>query len=110
MIYYKKIGKRYIPIEHYDTEGLPEGLYLFFNPDRNNKCSSMMNMGFYTKVHQIQNVGRFCDLVVQINKEELSHKIVQEVESFRKNNNDRIAIQDMINCMLKVISDEFKQI
>lgn len=57
---YKKVGKRYVKHDDYlDDVGLPEGLYLFY---KNGK--EMMSMLHYAKVHDIQNVGRFCDLYV----------------------------------------------
>lgn len=57
---YKKVGKRYVKHDDYlDDVGLPEGLYLFY---KNGKA--MMSMLHYAKVHDIKNVGRFCDLYV----------------------------------------------
>lgn len=57
---YKKVGKRYIKHDDYlDDVGLPQGLYLFYK-----NGNAMMSMMHYAKVHDIQNVGRFCDLYV----------------------------------------------
>lgn len=57
---YRKVGKRYVKHDDYlDDKGLPEGLYLIY---KNGKA--MMYMLDYAKVHDIQNVGRFCDLFV----------------------------------------------
>ena len=57
---YKKVGKRYVKHDDYlDDKGLPEGLYLFYK-----NGNAMMSMLHYAKVHDIQNVGRFCDIFV----------------------------------------------
>ena len=57
---YKKVGKRYVKHDDYlDDKGLPEGLYLIYK-----NGNAMMSMLHYAKVHDIQNVGRFCDLYV----------------------------------------------
>lgn len=62
---YKKVGKRYVKHDDYlDEVGLPEGLYLFYKTRESIEPNAMMSMIHYAKVHDIQNVGRFCDLFV----------------------------------------------
>lgn len=62
---YKKVGKRYVKHDDYlDEIGLPEGLYLFYKTRNCCTTNAMMSMLHYAKVHDIQNVGKFCDLYV----------------------------------------------
>lgn len=62
---YKKVGKRYIKHDDFlDDIGLPEGLYLFYKTKNHDNVNAMMSMLHYAKVHDIQNVGKFCDLYV----------------------------------------------
>ena len=74
---YKKVGKRYVVYNNYfDETGLPEGLYLLYKYNHNGGHSAMMNMLHYAKVHDIKNVGKFCDMWVAY--EEVLNKAIRE--------------------------------
>jgi hypothetical protein len=61
-----------------------------------------MNMIHYAKVHDIKNVGKFCDLVA--NSEILSEKLHDGVQEWIKTHGG-YSHQDIINILLKLIAD-----
>ena len=61
---YEKVGKRYkVYNEYFNEKGLPCGLYLFYKPNDLGEHKAMKSMIHYAKVHDIKNVGKFCDLL-----------------------------------------------
>lgn len=62
---YEKKGRRYVKHDDYlDPVGLPTGLYLFYKDNHKGEHSAMKSMLHYAKVHDVQNVGKFADLIV----------------------------------------------
>lgn len=100
---YKKEGRKYVPVSYYDVTGYPPGLYLLYSPDYKGEHTAMMNMLHYAKVHDIKNVGKFCDLIVS--QDVLQEKLYKELEEFSKANNGMYSRQDMLNCLFKLIAD-----
>jgi len=96
---YRKVGKRYIKHDDYINEkGLPQGLYLFYKPNSLGENSAMMSMLHYAKVHDIQNVGKFCDLIVghQSKLREAIRKTLEKQGGF--------SVNDLTNEILAEIS------
>lgn len=98
--YYKKVGRKYIPIEHYEMEGVPEGLYLFYKKQYSH---GMMNMLSYAKLHDIKNINKWSDLEINFG-DELREKLNQEIESWIQKEK-RYSLQDLTNIVFKVISE-----
>ena len=74
---YKKVGRRYIKFDDFlEDKGLPQGLYLFYKPNHREESSAMMNMLHYAKVHDIKDIGKFSDLIV--NHEEKLLNVIRE--------------------------------
>ena len=81
---YKKVGRRYVKHDDYLTEtGLPVGLYLFYKENYKGEHSAMMNMLHYAKVHDIKNVGKFCDIWAA-NEDVLNTKIREGIDNWMK--------------------------
>ena len=94
---YKKVGKRYIKHNDYLNDvGLPEGLYLFYKTRNCVKTNAMMSMLHYAKVHDIQNVGRFCDLYVA------HHEIIADAIRKAATKDVQFTINDLT---IKIISE-----
>ncbi len=100
---YKKVGRKYVPVNYYDVTGYPPGLYLLYQPDYKGEHTAMMNMLHYAKVHDIKNVGKFCDLITSADV--LQEKLYKAVDDFAKNNNNSYSRQDIVNILLKLIAD-----
>lgn len=98
--YYKKVGRKYIPIEYYEMEGYPEGLYLFYKTDIS---KGMMSALHYVKLYGITNLGKWSDLWLNYG-EELNDKIAKEIDEFIKREG-KYSIQDLSSIVLKVLSD-----
>lgn len=97
---YKKVGKRYVKQDDYlDEKGLPEGLYLFYKNGNSIEPNAMMNMLHYAKVHDIQNVGRFCDLFVA-HENKISNFIAKVLVKRRHN----LSVSDLTNEIINELS------
>lgn len=101
--YYKKVGRKYVPVQYFEPEGYPEGLWLFYSKPGVHSVTQML---YYTKVHDIQNLGKFCDLKVNF-EDELQNKIGKEIDTWIKDKK-QYSIADLTNIVLKVLSDELK--
>lgn len=98
-VYYKKEGNKYVPIEFYDVEGLPEGLYLLY---KNTYSRGVVNTLYYTRVHEIKNVGKWCDLVRSY--PDLPNIFIKNLEEFKKNQPNS-SVVDTINVLFKSLAD-----
>lgn len=95
---YKKVGKRYVKHDDYrDEKGLPCGLYLFYKPNHKGEHTAMMNMVHYAKVHEIQNVAKFCDLYVAH-----ADKIADALSEALK---EPLSIEDLVKTILAKLSE-----
>ena len=74
--YYKKVGRKYVPVQYYDVEGLQEGLWLIY---KNKYSKGMINMLYPILTHELQNVGKFCDFY-KAHKEKIQEMVAKEYE------------------------------
>ena len=96
---YKKVGKRYVKFDDFrEDRGLPCGLYLFYKPNSRGEHQAMMNMIHYAKVHEIQNVAKFCDLYVAH-----SDKIADALRDCLMNEK-QLSTYDLVNEILSKLS------
>lgn len=100
---YKKKGKRYIKVDRFEDTGLPKGLYLFYKPDYKGEHSAMMNMLHYAKVHQIENVGKFCDFWAK-HEEVLTKEISKNIDEWIKEKKS-YSINDLSILVCKALSN-----
>ena len=99
--YYKKVGRKYVPVQYFEPEGYPEGLWLFYHKPG---AKTVTNALYYTKVHDIQNLGTFCDLQVNFG-EELQNKISVAIDEWIKEKGS-YSIADLTTIVLTVLSNE----
>jgi len=101
---YEKVGKRYRKVnDYYEDRGLPEGLYLFYKPDYKGEHRAMMSMLHYAKVHQIEDVGRFCDLWVK-HEDVLIKEISEGIDAWVKEKK-QYSIHDLAMIVCKTLSN-----
>ena len=101
--YYKKIGRKYIPVQYYDVEGLQEGLWLIY---KNKYSKGMSNMLYPILTHELQNVGRFCDFY-KTHKEKIQEMVTKEYENFfqkKREANEAFSISDLTDCIIAGLS------
>jgi len=98
---YKKIGRRYVKHDDFlDPKGLPQGLYLFYKPNYLGEHSAMMSMLHYAKVHDVQEVGKFCDLIVGHEK-----KLDEAIRTFLENRKEvGFSVNDLTLEILAIIT------
>ena len=102
-IYYKKVGRKYIPVNYYEPEGLPEGLWLI---TKNKYSKGYINMLFPILAHELQNVGRFCDFY-KAHKEEIQKVVTKEYDDFfkkKKEENQAFSISELTDCIISALS------
>ena len=101
--YYKKVGRKYVPVQHYDVEGLQEGLWLIY---KNKYSKGVSNMLYPILTHELQNVGRFCDFY-KTHKEKIQKMVTKEYENFfqkKKEANEAFSISDLTDCIIAGLS------
>ena len=101
--YYKKIGRKYVPVQYYDVEGLQEGLWLIY---KNKYSKGMSNMLYPILTHELQNVGRFCDFY-KTHKEKIQEMVTKEYENFfqkKREANEAFSISDLTDCIIAGLS------
>lgn len=97
---YRKVGKRYVKHDDYlDDKGLPEGLYLVYKTRNSIEPNAMMSILHYAKVHDIQNVGKFCDLFVA-HEDKISNAIAKIL--VKKDYN--LSVSDLTNEIINELS------
>lgn len=102
-VYYKKVGRKYIPVNYYEPEGLPEGLWLI---TKNKYSKQYSNMLFPILVHELQNVGKFCDFY-KAHKEKIQEMVAKEYEAFfqkKREANESFSISDLTDCIIAGLS------
>ena len=99
--YYKKKGRKYIPVEYWEPEGYPEGLWLLYKSPGSNTAMQLLH---YAKVYDITNLGKWADLWVNFG-DKLTAKIGKAIEEFIEKEG-RYSIQDLSSIVLKVIADD----
>jgi len=101
--FYKKVGRKYIPIETYDINGFGEGLWLI---TKQPSSTGYTNTLYAVKTHDIQNVGKFSDFY-NAHKERLTKLVSEEYDNFfkkKKENNETFSISDLSNCIISALS------
>ena len=101
--YYKKVGRKYVPVQYYDVEGLQEGLWLIY---KNKYSKGMSNMLYPILTHELQNVGRFCDFY-KTHKEKIQEMVTKEYENFfqkKREVNEAFSISDLTDCIIAGLS------
>lgn len=101
--YYKKVGRKYIPVNYYEPEGLSEGLWLITKNKYSKQYNSML---FPILVHELQNVGKFCDFY-KTHKEKIQKMVTKEYENFfqkKKEANETFSISDLTDCIIAGLS------
>lgn len=101
--YYKKIGRKYIPVNYYEPEGLSEGLWLIV---KNKYSKEYRNMLFPVLTHELQNVGKFCDFY-KAYKEEMQKVVMKEYEDFFKKKREEdqpFSISELTDCIIAGLS------
>ena len=101
--YYKKVGRKYVPVQYYDVEGLQEGLWLIY---KNKYSKGMSNMLYPILTHELQNVGKFCDFY-KSHKEKIQYMVTKEYENFfqkKREANEAFSISDLTDCIIAGLS------
>jgi hypothetical protein len=101
--YYKKVGRKYVPVQYYDVEGLQEGLWLIY---KNKYSKGMSNMLYPILTHELQNVGKFCDFY-KTHKEKIQEMVTKEYENFfqkKREANEAFSISDLTDCIIAGLS------
>jgi len=79
MSYYKKIGKRYVPVDLGELDNRwPAGLYLIYQ----NKHSSTIENLTVQKVHECKDLGLYADMVVSLKEQVIKETIDSMHESY----------------------------
>ena len=99
-VYYKKVGRKYIPVNYYEPEGLSEGLWLI---TKNKYSKQYSNMLFPILTHDLQNVGKFCDFY-KAYKEEIQKMVSEEYNKFFNENNKTFSITSLTNNIIAGLS------
>ena len=99
MTYYKKIGRKYVPVEFQELDhSWPPGLYLIYQ----NKHSSSIENLTVQKVHTCKDLSLYADMVVN-----LERKVAEEVMDSLK---ERYSIKDVIReTFISIINNLPKQ-
>jgi len=97
--YYKKEGRKYIPVNYYEPEGLPEGLWLI---TKNEYSKEYENMLIPVLTHELQNLGKFCDFYKNYRKD-IQKMVSKEYENFF-NKNKTFTISDLTKCIIAGLS------
>jgi hypothetical protein len=98
--FYKKEGRKYIPIETYDIDGFGEGLYLI---TKSPSSKEIKNVLYAVKTHDLQNVGKFSDFY-KANREKLMEMVKLEYERFFSEGNKSFSIADLADCIIAGMS------
>jgi hypothetical protein len=101
--HYIKKGRKYIPIETYDINGVSEGLWLVIKQPG---IVSYSNILYAVKTHSIQDVGKFADFY-KAHKDKLQKLVNEEYENFckiKKENNEGFSISELTDCIIAGLS------
>lgn len=97
--YYKKVGRKYIPIDRYNLDGISEGLWLVTKDEYSEAHSNVL---YAVKTHDLQNVGRFADFY-KAHKREIQKMVEEEYEKFCTPNK-LFSISDLTDCIIAGLS------
>lgn len=103
-IYYRKEGRKYVPVAYFEPEGLPEGLWLIYrNDEKDISPNCMMNMLSYTREHKLQEVGSFCDFYTK-HREKIIKAVSKEVDEWVQKKKG-YSLNDISIIVCKVLSE-----
>ena len=100
MTYYKKQGRRYIPVEFQELDSKwPAGLYLIYQ----NKHSSSIENLTVQKVHTCKDLSLYADMVASI-KEQVIREVIDSL------NKESYTINDIVQqTFISIINNLSKQ-
>jgi len=99
-VYYIKKGRKYIPFDKYQIDGVGEGLWLIWK-EQHSKV--MKNASYYAQVHEIKNLGRWADLCANF-ESELASKATKEIERLAQEKG-QWSVRDIVDALLKTVAD-----
>ena len=102
--YYIKKGRKYIPTERYTIDGVQEGLWLVCKKPHSTEHREMLHA---VKVHDINNVGRFCDFY-KAHHEQIKSFISKNYEKFheeKKASGGYFSMSDLADIIIKSLSE-----
>lgn len=101
--YYIKKGRRYIPFDRIDIDGVGEGLWLV---TRDKYSRNFSNVLYAVKTHNLQDVAKFADFY-KAHKEKLQKLVGEEYENFfnkKKEANEGFSISELTDCIIAALS------
>ena len=102
--YYKKVGRKYVPIETYNIDGFDEGLWLITKKPYSVGYSNVL---YTVKTHDIQNVGKFADFY-NAHHDEICKKLGENYNKFMdtlKESKKSFSISDLTDVVIKTLSE-----
>ena len=101
--YYIKKGRKYIPFDRIDINGVGEGLWLV---TKQPYSTNYTNVLYAVKTHNIQDVSKFADFY-KAHKEELQKLVAEEYENFFKQKREQdqgFSISELTDCLISAMS------
>lgn len=101
--YYIKKGRKYVPFNTINVDGIGEGLWLV-TKDKHSK--SFTNLLYTVKTHNLQDVAKFADFY-KTHKEKLQKLVTEEYENFfnkKKEANEGFSISELTDCIIAGLS------
>lgn len=98
--FYRKEGRKYIPIHRCDINGVSEGLWLVI---KNKYSEEYSNLLCAVKTHDIQNVGKFADFY-KAYKEEIENMVKEQYYLFFSEEGKTFSINDLTKCIIAGLS------
>ena len=101
--YYIKKGRKYIPFDRINIDGVGEGLWLV---TKQTYSTSYNNVLYAVKTHNIQDVAKFADFY-KAHKEELQKLVAEEYENFfklKREQDQGFSISELTDCLIAAMS------
>lgn len=94
--YYKKIGKKYVPFDRFDVEGLSEGLWAIY---KNPYSKEYRNLIYPVLTHRIKDAGKFSDFYKK-HKDVLNEMVREKFENFLNDKDKSFTRGDLVDCII----------
>lgn len=101
--YYIKKGRKYIPFDRVNIDGVGEGLWLVTKQPYSKEHNNVL---YAVKTHDIQNVAKFADFY-KAHKDKLQKLVAEEYENFFKKKdeeNKTFSISELTDCIIAAMS------
>lgn len=98
--FYRKEGRKYVPIHTCDINGVSEGLWLVI---KNKYGEEHLNTLYCVKTHNIENVGKFADFY-KAHKEEIENMVKEQYDLFFSEEGKSFSINDLTKCIIAGLS------